>query len=170
MKYFVTCLIGLITLTLTTAAFSAVPPCTDTSRECVIKVAKTYLDSLLGFDASQVSLADNAERWENGVNTGKGAADIRDHLEHKDYHAAIAGIRDLRMLVDNDQVVAYYLLDVVIPYTKIHYGTTRVVEKFTVAQGKITDIEAVFCTSVNSTPEASRVPAPTSLSILCNRK
>src|SRR4051794_36920619 len=58
---------------------SASSTCTDMSRECVIEVARTYVDAQAGGPgrAEDMRLAADAIRWENGLVTGTSGADIR---------------------------------------------------------------------------------------------
>lgn len=143
--------------------------CTDSSRECVISVATTYIDALVSHDPSNVPLADNAERWENGVNTGANGEAIREGLKNDYRFKVIEGVRNVQWMVDGNQAIAYYLLDTYIPHTTIHTATTHIAERFVVNNGKIDEIEAIFCTSMGTSPESNKITASNPPSILCNR-
>lgn len=149
-------------------AQSAVP-CRDATRECVVSAANAYLEALVSHDASGVPFADNAERWENGVNTGMSGAEIREGLENDYRFKVIQGVRNVTWVVDGEQAIAYYLLDAVMPKTDIHTATTRIAERFTIKNGKIEQIEAIFCSSLGMTPEAEKIADKNPPSILCNR-
>jgi hypothetical protein len=143
--------------------------CVDGSRECVMSAAKSYLDALVSHDASRIPMKDDINRWENGVNTGTRADSIRFGLENNPKFHSILGLRDLRWIVDGQQAIVYYLIDDVVPNTEIRVATTHVAERFLVENGKIAEIEAIFCTSYSPESEESKIPQPTGLSIQCNR-
>lgn len=145
------------------------PSCTDSSRECVIAASTTYLDALVSHDPSHVPFDRNAERWENGANTGTSGQSISDGLKNDYRFKVIQGIRDVHWMVDGDQAIAYYLLDSIIPDTSVHVSTTHIAEKFIVKQGKIMEIEAIFCNSMTMSPEESKISSSNPPSILCNR-
>jgi hypothetical protein len=143
-------------------------PCTDSSRECVVAAASEYLKALVSHEPSHVPFADNVKRWENAIDRGQNADEIRKQLTSSEVQT-IAGLRDIHWVVDGNQAVAYYLLDVVYPGTHIRYGTTHIAERFVVVNGKIQEIEATFCASANSQAESSKIMKPTHLPFLCNR-
>ena len=143
------------------AADAPAPPCTDTSRECVIDAAGTYIAALVSHKGDEVRLAPNARRTENGMETASSGEAIRNDLETNKGDAAITGSRDIRWFVDGENAVAYYLLDTgtLLP-TGVHTATTRLSERFRVVNGLITEIEAIFWVSPGPTPEGSGWPAP----------
>jgi hypothetical protein len=105
-------------------------------RACVIGAANTYLAALVSHDGSQVPLAPDATRVENGSDTGATAEEIRAGLASP-IMFVITGIRDLRWYVDGEHATAVYLLDTVT-------SPTYIVERFRVVDGLIHEIEAVF--------------------------
>jgi hypothetical protein len=144
------------------AADAPSPPCTDTSRQCVIDAAGTYIAALVSHKGDQVRLAPNARRTENGLETASSGEAIRNDLETNKGDAAISGARDIRWFVDGENAVAYYLLDtsIVPPVPGVHTSTVRLSERFRVVNGLITEIEAIFWVSPGPTPEGSGWPAP----------
>lgn len=142
--------------------------CNDTSKDCLISIADSYLQALVSHDASNVPFADNSTRYENGVNTGTNGKDIAHGLENDFKFKSIKGIRNKRFWVADNEVLVNYLIDVIIPYTNIQVATTHVNERFSITDGKIAEIEAIFCTSVNNKPEDDKSQSKFQ-SILCNR-
>jgi hypothetical protein len=132
-------------------------PCTDGSRECVIASADTYLQALVSHDASEIRLAPDARRTENGLESGNNAEEIRSSLEPPTPDESITGIRDKRWWVDGDQAIVYYLADTstLPPVDGVHTTTTRIAERFKVVGGLIHEIEAIFWVSPGPTPEGS---------------
>lgn len=158
-----------LSATVSSAYSQSVPAlCNNATRECLITIASSYLKALTSHDPSNVPFADNVQRWENGVNTASGAENIREGLRNDSGYKLIQGLREIHWLVDGNQVIAYYLIDTALPYAQFHFGTTHITERFQIDKGKITQIEAIFCTSVGSTQEADKLP-PNSLSIFCSR-
>ena len=143
------------------AADGPAPPCTDTSRECVIDAAGTYIAALVSHKGDDVRLAPNARRTENGLVTGSSGEEIRNDLETNQGDAAITGSRDIRWFVDGENAIAYYLLDTsgIPPITGPHTATTHLAERFRVVNGLITEIEAIFWAMPGPTPEGSGWPA-----------
>lgn len=142
--------------------------CQEDTRACVIESATAYLDALVSHDPSKVPLAENAKRWENGVNTGQNAEAIRNGLKNYFGFKTIQNLHNLRWLVDGNQAIVFYLIESNFPYTHIHYGTTHVVERFKVQQGLIEEIEAIFCASANKNKENSLMDN-SKLSFMCTR-
>ena len=52
-------------------------PCNSNSEQCMISAATTYLDALVSHDATNVRLAPDARRTEEGFDTGDGATPIK---------------------------------------------------------------------------------------------
>jgi hypothetical protein len=97
-------------------------------------------------DPSDVPLAPDVHRRENGIDTGDSADAIRRSLSPPTPNQVITGARDIRWFVDSksNDAIAFYLLDVAtIPPQVVHLS-----ERFRVEHGLITEIEAIF--SVNS--------------------
>ena len=130
------------------------PRCTDDSRECMIAAAKSYLDSIVNHDASDVPFAPNVKRTEQGRVTGEGAADIR---ESQKLQPDMDGHVNTRYFVDEstNNVVAFTLLRVTgrqeDPDRPTFRGpgerdpfTVHLAERFKVENGLITEIEAIF--------------------------
>lgn len=143
--------------------------CTDSSRECLISTAKKYLDAVVSHNPSEVPLHDKANRWENAVNTGNSSEKIRDSLKNDIGFKSVRDIRDIEWYVDGNVVIAIYLLDVVIPYSKIYYGTTHITEKFEIENGLIKNIEATFCSSGLGKEESKRISPSYAIPFICSR-
>ena len=114
----------------------------------MVAVASRYLDALVSHDASQIPLAPDAWRTEEGRNSGQGADDIRARTE-SDQMKVISGIRDVRWYVDGDNAIAFYLLDAA-------GATTHIAERFRVVDGLIREIEAIFF--ISPVPHQNRWP------------
>lgn len=112
------------------------PICTPNDRACRITSSNAYLASLVSHDGSEIPLHPDAQRTENGNNTGDGAEDIVAANESAVMYV-ITGIRDLRWYVEGDQAVSVYLLDTLGPPTYIF-------ERFQVNDGLIEVIDARF--------------------------
>jgi hypothetical protein len=135
---------------------AAPKPCTDSSRACVIEAANTYLKALISHDATQIRLAPNARRTENGMATGDNAAAIRKSLTPPTPDQSNVAMRQKRWWVEGENAICYYLLDTsTIPPTPLHTTTTHIAERFRVRNGLIYEIEAIFWASPGSTPEGS---------------
>ena len=140
-------------------------------RGCMIAAATTYLDALVSHDPPGVSLTAGAIRTENGIATGNNADEIRASLANDPRFQVIIGLRDIRWIVEDDQAVAFYLIDTgLVPGVPAQSSTVHVSERFTITDGLISQIEAVFCFAGGSVPEGSRNPsiAPEAAS-LCSR-
>jgi hypothetical protein len=128
------------------AAFGSSPSggCVKNSRACVIEAGGKYLAALVSHDGSGVPLAPDAQRTENGDNTGDGADAIRAGLESP-VMDVIVGVRDVRWFVDGEHATAFYLLDSsTFPPSPAHTATAHIAERFRVRDGLIHEIEAVF--------------------------
>jgi hypothetical protein len=105
-------------------------------RESMIGCATRYLDALVDHDGDAVPLAETCTRTEQGRNTGTSGRAIRAGLSSEIMHG-ITGYRDVRWFVDGDDAVAFYVLEA--------YGRTiDIAERFTVRDGEIREIEAIF--------------------------
>ena len=141
-------------LTLTTVVIVAgahgapaapVGPCTDRSAACLRSATDTYLDAVVSHDARKVRLAPDVRRTENGTVTGKNADEIRRALQPPGLIQLVLGKRAVRYTtdVDRQEVVAVYLLDTGLP-PNFRLVTSYVMERFTIENGLITEIEAVI--------------------------
>ena len=133
------------------------PPCTDTSRACVVDAAGTYIAALVSHKGDALRVAPNARRTENGLVTGSSGDEIRHDVETNQGDMAITGARDIRWFVEGEHAVAYYLLDTstVPPTPGVHTATVHLAERFRVVGGLITEIEAVFWVTPGPTPDPS---------------
>ncbi len=108
-------------------------------RESVIEAAEKYLfHGLVEHDGSKVPLAENVVRTEQGRSTGEGRDGLIDALSH-DVMNVITGIRNVRWIVEGDEAVAFYDLDVTTSDRPV-----LIAERFRVVDGLITEIEAIF--------------------------
>jgi hypothetical protein len=109
------------------------------NRQSIIEVAEKYLfHGLVEHDGSRVPLADGVVRIEQGANTGEGREGLIEALSH-DIMNLITGVRNVRWIVEGDQAVAFYDLDVTTSDRPV-----LIAERFRVVGGKITEIEAIF--------------------------
>lgn len=127
------------------AATLATPAAADCDRDCRVAAAQAYLDALVSHDASQVPLADNAQRVEQGRVTGTSGEDIRQGLEHDYRFRIITSVRDAQFIAEGDEVAVLYTVDA------LGYGSqgreaasSRTFERFRVVGGLITEIEVVL--------------------------
>ena len=110
-----------------------------------IAAADAYVQALLSHDASNVPLAADAHRVENGLVTGVSGADIRFQLDYGPQYRIITAIRDLTWTVTGDTVLGDYLLDTAVPGVPVRLATAHVVETFTIpADTEIHDINATI--------------------------
>ena len=108
-------------------------------RGSVIEAAEKYLfPGLVEHDGSKVPLADDVVRIEQGRNTGQGRDELIQALAH-DMMNGITGIRNVRWIVEGEQAVAFYDLDVTVSDRPV-----LISERFRVVDGLITEIEAIF--------------------------
>jgi hypothetical protein len=144
-------------------------PCNNNSEQCMISTATTYLDALVSHDATNIRLAPDARRTEEGFDTGDGAAAIKQSVSLPTFDESIIDMRDVRWFVDkpDHEAIAFYILDVgaipnpLLPFVRptTATGTVHLSERFQVQNGLITQIEVIF--SVSTTPnEGSGWPAP----------
>ena len=131
-------LAGLVPVAVAALVFTVAHPsqAAGCDRSCRIAAGDAYLASLVSHDASNVPLEENAQRYENGSNTGNGAQAIRD-ANASPIMFVITGIQDLHWEVEGQDAVASYFLDTVAP--------TYIIERFTVDDaGLISQIVANF--------------------------
>lgn len=107
-----------------------------------VAMARAYITSLIGHDASHVRLAADAWRVENGERTGDSGPEIRDRLENGPEYRPLRRVRDLTFREWHHDVVARFLLD-------IDAGagaevTVAVTEHFAIPAGEIRSIVAII--------------------------
>ena len=108
-------------------------------RESIIEAAEKYLfHGLVEHDGSKVPLAENVTRVEQGHATGDGRERLVEALSHEMMNV-ITGVRNVRWIVEGEQAVAFYDLDVTTSDRPV-----LIAERFRVVEGLITEIEAVF--------------------------
>ena len=111
-------------------------------RDEVVAAAEKYLlHGLVEHDPSKVPLAPNAWRIELGRDTGSTGDAISRQLRSEIMNV-IEGIRNVRWIVEGDQAVAWYDLDV-----STSKKPVLIAERFRVEDGLIVEIEAIFCAS-----------------------
>src|SRR4051794_36807829 len=88
---------ALVTMMILVAAPSRAADTCD--RACRIDAANAYLAALVSHNGDAIPLADDAQRYENGSNTGDGAQGIRDGVESPIMYV-ITGIQDLHWEVE----------------------------------------------------------------------
>jgi hypothetical protein len=124
-------------------------PTTAPGRDDVIAVAGQYLDALVSHVGTDVPLAAEAWRIEDGHNSGDRGPAIAAALE-LDIMTLVAGITDIRWYVEGDTAIAFYTLHVdpglVSGSTAEDDAPRRVAmaERFRVYQGTVCEIEAVI--------------------------
>ena len=108
-------------------------------REPIIAAAEKYLfHGLVEHDGSKVPLAEGVTRIEQGHDTGEGRDGLIAALSLEVMNV-IAGIRNVRWIVEGDEAVAFYDLDVTTSDRPV-----LIAERFRVVDGLITEIEAIF--------------------------
>jgi hypothetical protein len=117
------------------------------SRQSVIDAASAYLAALVSHDGSDVPLAPNAWRVENGRNSGHTGPEIASALGIEIMHV-ITGVRDEQWFVEDDTAVVFYTIDVDLGRLPgadagAPKSAKRLGERFRVHRGQITEIEAV---------------------------
>lgn len=120
------------------------PPCTDNSRTCLIGAAASYLDNIVRKDGSKTLFAPNVRRTVQSREL-VGEAALRRNLDNE---PPINGHRNTRYFVDRPQntVIAFTLLPVP-PRdgpNPTKGSTTHLVERYTMVDGLITEIEGIF--------------------------
>lgn len=134
--------------------------CKVTTRQCAIAVARTYLDALVSHDGSQIKLAKDAKRWENGILTGRSGPDIKSQMPAP-YFKVVKRLRDIRWFLEGDNLFAMYLIDTGVPDSPAYTGTVHVSELFVIRNGLIHEVEAIFCAASGTTTEPSRTDSGT---------
>jgi hypothetical protein len=104
-----------------------------------IATANTYLRSLVTHDTSDLQVARDVVRTEEGGVTADGAAEIcKGNQGPVTVEDAVLGMREIRWVVsDGDEAIAFYLLD-------SPTSPTYIAERFQVDHGLIQHIEAIF--------------------------
>ena len=127
----------LVTVSLASAgsAEPATPGCSDSSRECLVRAATSYLDAITQHDGSLAWLAPDVHRRVNGSEL-EGEEAIRSAIDHE---PEMIGYRDARFFVNEREgwVVVFWLIDLDGPVT------ARIAERFKIENGLITEIEGV---------------------------
>jgi hypothetical protein len=127
----------LVVLSLASASFAepVTPGCSDSSRDCLVRAATSYLDAITQHDGSLVWLAPNVHRNVNG-NVVEGEEAIRSAIDHE---PEMIRYRDARFYVNEREgwVVVFWLIDLDGPVT------ARIAERFKIENGRITEIEGV---------------------------
>ena len=115
----------------------------------MISVAGQYLDALVSHVGSDVPLAAEAWRIENGHNSGDSGPAIAAALE-LDIMRMVAGITDVRWYVEGDTGIAFYTLLVDPGLMADSVGgdaaprRIAMAERFRVHDGAVCEIEAVI--------------------------
>jgi hypothetical protein len=117
----------------------------DDERGAVVRVAQSYLESLLSHDASGVALAENAYRIENGTYMGSTGAEIRAALEHSNMNF-LDRIEDVRWYAAPGSAVAFYTLYV--NAGAAGEAVCKIGERFRVYDGALVEIEVVYSTEM----------------------
>src|SRR4051812_28951457 len=114
----------------------AIDPDTRLGR---IATSNTYLRSLVTHDTSELRVAKNVIRTEQGGVTANGAQELcKGNQGPVTIEDAVLGMREIRWVVsDGDQAIAFYLLD-------SPTSPTYIAERFQVDNGLIQYIEAIF--------------------------
>jgi hypothetical protein len=137
------------------------PPCTDTSRACLIGAAKSYLDNIVKADGSKTLFAPNVRRTVQGR-----ALETEEKLRaNLNREPPISGHRNTRYVVDRQQatVIAFTILPVPPREASSTAGgtkgnTTHLVERYTMVDGLITEIEGLFFTEEGTMEGSSNWP------------
>ena len=119
----------------------------DDAGDTVLRVAQSYLDSLLSHDASGVALADNAYRIENGAYMGNTGTEIRAALEHSSMNF-LNRIEDVRWYAAPGSAVAFYTLYV--DAGDAGEAVCKIGERFRLFDGELVEIEVVYSTEMAS--------------------
>lgn len=111
----------------------------EADRTLIIDTARKYLiQGLVEHKPSLVPLAENCWREEQGINTGRSGAEIKQRLLRDEYRV-ITGISDERWVVEGDQAVVFY---------NLHVSSVKqpvlIAERFKVVHGLIEEIEALI--------------------------
>lgn len=108
-------------------------------RETIIAAAEKYLfHGLVEHDGHKVPLTENVTRVEQGRNTGSGREGLVAALSHEIMNV-VTGVRNVRWIVEGDQAVAFYDLEVTTSDRPV-----LIAERFRVVDGLVSEIEAIF--------------------------
>lgn len=78
------------------------------TRDAIIAVAETYIyQGLVKQQPDRVPFADDVIRTELGMQTGKGASQLRELLRSEVYDA-VRDVQNLRWIVEDEQAVVFY--------------------------------------------------------------
>jgi hypothetical protein len=110
-----------------------------------------------------VRLAPSAIRTENGSDTGDSGSQIAHALATSPEYHIVKDVRDVRWFVDDNEAIAFYLIDAQVPGVGTQIATVHLAERFKVDDGLITQIEAIDCTHPGLVPEPERAPTIDSL-------
>ena len=137
--------------------------CTDNSRRCMIVAATSYLDGLVHHDGSKVLFAPDIVRTEQGIERGRGEAELRARL---DKEPPMLGYANTRFVTDLEthQVVYFTLLRLATDESQpapppgakpLPPVTVHLAERFKVEHGLIKEIEAIFYSQPGTSEGAS---------------
>jgi len=128
----------------------------DCDRACKVAAAQSYIDALATHDSSKVPFTDDVKRIENLGVTAMGATRLHRDLDQGAQYKIIKATRDERFIVEGDDVVVFYLSDIVPVPGGPQIATSPIAERFRIEGGKISQIEAVFGVSPGRTRQAWR--------------
>jgi hypothetical protein len=112
-------------------------------RESVLGIAQSYLAALQSHDASDVPLAENAYRIENGVYMGSTGPEIRTALEDAGM-SIISTIDGVRWYAGTGSAAAFYTLSV--DAGDAGRIVCKIGERFRVYRGELVEVEVVYST------------------------
>jgi hypothetical protein len=132
---------------------------TDT-RSSIIGPATSYLDALVSHDAASARLADDVRRVGNGRDVVSGADALRAVIERE----PVGAIDAVRWVVDGPHAAAVYDLEADLARATHGAGFSAraewvpgyIAERFTVADGLVTDIEVVYAGTNRDLPRPPR--------------
>jgi hypothetical protein len=115
------------------------PLCTEATRGCLLKTARSYLEGLSHHDASAIPFAANVRCTEQGDVVVTNESKFRKEINSS---TLILGARNLRMLADPEtsSVAAFYILDIAAADGKPAY-TVRRGQRFKIVRGLVTEVE-----------------------------
>ncbi|GEM_PF-2724737 len=156
---------GAIELTPARAAEVRESTCTDMSRDCLIEIARTYLDARYdGRMRPYQRVAVDVQRWENGIKTADSFDDILGPVEGEVSNTLRARNLD-RAMVEGDQAVFFWILDMKDAPDQPWTSTVHLFERFKfdpsptvcgdVLAPCITEIEVIFCISPRAGEDAT---------------
>ena len=121
------------------AAQQVKPVCTDSSRACLLRTVRIYIDGLSHHDASAIPFAPNVRCTEQGLVPVTDEKTFRSEINSS---TAITGYRNLRLFADPEtsSVGAFYMLDIAASATEPAY-TVRRGQRFKVVGGYVTEVE-----------------------------